>query len=298
MYKTRMAFSTHPARIIESFHYLPDQRWAGSLATIKRAGHITAGPDYSIARARNPGDDLLYCIAGAGHVTVNDTAHPVRAGQLTWIAGDRPHGHAADPADPWTLLWCRIDGPTVAACRTGLLGADTVITIPQGAVLLDWFQRIFTALRDRGPETDLVLNALVADLLLILSGARMARPDRTLPTALARLTAAMGARPGQPWTEAEMQHITRVSPAHLRRMFRTHLQVTPRAWLRRERIMLAQGHLLRPGSRVSDVAELCGFSDIYHFSREFRRSVGQSPTEWRRAETGAAPLKPARIAAE
>ncbi len=272
-------------RFVESFHSLPDPRWSGCLAAIPRAGRVEAGPDYAIERARSPGDDLLYCIAGAGTLRIGGTLHAVRAGQLAWIPGDLPHAHAADPATPWTLLWCRVDGLAVAAARTGILGAPGgVMTIAHGAVLAGWFQRLFGVLSQRGPDLDLALNALFAEVLATLYSEQLASPARTLPPPLARLRAAMSAHPQNTWTEAEMQAVARVSPAQLRRQFRAHLQSTPRAWLRRERIMLAQDLLLRPGARVTQVAESCGFSDIYHFSREFRRTVGQSPSEWRRSE--------------
>jgi transcriptional regulator GlxA family with amidase domain len=80
-----------------------------------------------------------------------------------------------------------------------------------------------------------------------------------------------------------MRDVARVSAPHLRRQFQTHFRMTPREWLRRERIKLAQDLLGQAEASVTAIANTCGFYDIYHFSREFRRVVGQSPTEWRRA---------------
>ena len=44
--------------------------------------------------------------------------------------------------------------------------------------------------------------------------------------------------------------------------------------------------MLRDGSPIASVAEACGFCDVYHFSREFKRVVGASPAAWRRKELG------------
>jgi AraC-like DNA-binding protein len=37
---------------------------------------------------------------------------------------------------------------------------------------------------------------------------------------------------------------------------------------------------------MAEIAEVCGFCDVYHFSREFKRSIGAPPAAWRRKEMG------------
>lgn len=270
--------------ILESFHYLPDPIWAEALLQIPRAGHLAAGPDYRIERTSSPGQDLLFCVAGHGAITVNGATTEVGPGELAWLPGEMPHGHAADPDDPWTIYWLRVDGEHIATMRTNLVGAEGgVIPISRGVALLSWFGRLFDCMRARNPGCDLVLHQLMAELLAALNDEGLSQPNRQLPASVSRLTAAMSARPGEAWAEGEMRDVARVSGAHLRRQFQTYFRMTPREWLRRERIMLAQDLLGKPETSVTSIADTCGFYDIYHFSREFRRVVGQSPTEWRRA---------------
>ena len=40
----------------------------------------------------------------------------------------------------------------------------------------------------------------------------------------------------------------------------------------------------KQGSSLKQIAEATGFFDAFHFSREFKRAVGQSPAVWRIAE--------------
>jgi AraC-like DNA-binding protein len=62
--------------------------------------------------------------------------------------------------------------------------------------------------------------------------------------------------------------------------FRKGVGVAPYQWLSRRRIERAKS-LLRRGRILSDVAQLCGFTDQSHFSRAFRNAEGVTPGYWR-----------------
>ncbi|MNT85189.1 HTH-type transcriptional activator Btr [compost metagenome] len=53
-------------------------------------------------------------------------------------------------------------------------------------------------------------------------------------------------------------------------------------WLRHERINRAKRLLVEPDAKVSAVAAHCGYPDPYHFSRDFRRLTGYTPTKFKR----------------
>ena len=72
-----------------------------------------------------------------------------------------------------------------------------------------------------------------------------------------------------------------VSEVYFRRLFREEFHTTPKQYIldlriRKARQLLAEGHL-----PVNEIAEACGFSSVYHFSRAFRQAAGLSPTEYR-----------------
>jgi AraC-like DNA-binding protein len=83
-----------------------------------------------------------------------------------------------------------------------------------------------------------------------------------------------------------------ISKSHLRARFRASCGVSLGHHLRRVRLEKACGLLRLGRQRVSDIAELCGFSTIYSFSRAFKTAYGESPRAYRRGNPEAAKRLP------
>ena len=64
-------------------------------------------------------------------------------------------------------------------------------------------------------------------------------------------------------------------------LFKQSFDTTPNRYVTVRRIEYAKSMLETQSLTVSEVAELCGFSDVYYFSKVFKQICGVPPSKWK-----------------
>ncbi|WP_051838381.1 AraC family transcriptional regulator [Streptomyces sp. NRRL WC-3742] len=111
------------------------------------------------------------------------------------------------------------------------------------------------------------------------------------PAAVRRAVAFCAEHAHEPIMVADIARAARVSVSSLRQGFRTHLDTTPMAYLRRLRLDRVHHDLLaaaRGGTEetVTQIALRWGFTHLGRFSQEYRRAYGRLPSQVRGGASG------------
>ena len=85
-------------------------------------------------------------------------------------------------------------------------------------------------------------------------------------------------------TNAQLAEIVGLSETHFRSLFTRHYRISPRQYVLNVRIEKAKQLLLDRRNTLAQVAELCGFSSLYHFCRSFKQRTGMTPTQYLRSQ--------------
>jgi AraC family transcriptional regulator len=91
----------------------------------------------------------------------------------------------------------------------------------------------------------------------------------------------------------QLARLVGLSASHFCRAFKCSFGTTPRDYVLRRRIEVAQALMLTTPAPLSAIAVSCGMCDQQHFTRSFGRIVGESPSTWRRARQGVLQIKQA-----
>ncbi len=84
------------------------------------------------------------------------------------------------------------------------------------------------------------------------------------------------------WTICDMSHISGYSQSRFISLFRRYFSKSPMDFLIDYRIVQAKSMIESNMMTMTEIADACGFSSLYYFSRVFKSRCGISPSEYKK----------------
>jgi len=219
---------------------------------------------------------LAIPLMGSGTMIVNGSAFPLQPSQTMLVPP--LHLHRYINVSGRRILWLFI--------LSGSTGAE--FTKPERGQLSAGSRRILDEVvelwLDEKPDAANCAN-LVMKVALLLFSIRQATPIEENSEAIGRDVELLG-RVNQ-WLEsnrASPGSLTDLavgigqSESHLRAVFRNHFGLSLGRYVRETRCRLAALRLQEGHLSVSQVADECGFTSVYAFSRTFKQVIGVAPS--------------------
>lgn len=197
-------------------------------------------------------------------------------GQIHVLHPDELHDGVPGTAEGFRYRMVYLDPALVSAALGGAALPFVGGPLLAGADLSPW--------RFDAPLDELAAHELaqaLAELLAGAAGRRLKAPslDRA---ALGQVRERIAADPGQAPAMAELERIAGLDRWALARQFRLAYGISPSGYRVQRQVAQAQG-LMREGLSLAEVAAAAGFSDQSHLGRQFRRTTGLTPAQWRAA---------------
>ena len=251
----------------------------------------TAGLNHRVKYHSSPGtkqgDYMLNVFVDGRGVYVNALGRTLITKSMVGLVPPVDEGiQMADPDDPYVHYYCRFRG------EYAIHLADEIIRRRQSRFfkvasvehIADCIQRMGRVHRSEFPDEMGRIEALLADALISLNATpdSVSAPTLNVESILQYLTDHIASPTS---LDAMASHFF-VSKSTLCRAMKSLLNATVQAHHEKMKIDWAKT-LLRSGTlNVTDVSLRTGYSDLFYFSRVFKKHTGISPKQWQKGAEG------------
>jgi len=211
---------------------------------------------------------IHYVLGGQGTVYKEEKSYRVQAGEAFLILPGEIVTYTADEADPWQYQWVAFDGALSARFRE----LPTVLREFPGELIKE-----ICELSDKGMQT------FRAASLLFRLYANLFENKRSGNHYVRRVQDHIRALYMQPLSVEEIARQMNLDRRYLSRLFKQKTGQTVQEFLISVRMEEAQKLLLQ-GLSVENTAFLCGYEDVFNFSKMFKRKIGMSPQIWKKSK--------------
>lgn len=187
-------------------------------------------------------------------------------------------------SEPWNHSWIHLCGDDVPALVAKY-------PIPKNQIFPFSFPELFDKelldiyeeLEGLWPSDSMLIRNLVENLFLRVQRALLNDfPKTPVPERIRAVKKYIDTHYNQPFTLETLARVGHLSASHLSAEFRTCFGCPPIEFRTRLRMQHACRFLKDTSLRVSEIASLVGYTDVYYFSKHFKTHYGESPNKFRK----------------
>lgn len=252
-------------------------------------GSFSAAQHHYVERREGvPEAILIHCIGGRGWCRVCGRKWILNEGKALFIPPGKPHVYGADPEAPWSINWVHFGGRRTQAYldALGVTPSQPPLYLPDTFTLAQVFEEVYGVLQLGYTEVSLVaLSTQLSRFLGLLKVHQRAfhHKGRLAEEKILQSMAYMRENIGRNLSLKQLAAQVHVSVPHYCSLFKRQTNTSPILFLIRLKMQRACELLTSTDLPVSAVAAEVGHSDQFYFCRLFKKTIGLTPTGYRRS---------------
>lgn len=229
-------------------------------------GRESCAPAHSFGPALRINYLIHYVIKGGGTLYSPKGNFSVKSGQLFLIKPGEVNTYTADRDDPWEYIWIEFNGEAASKLDE--------IKIPVISCDGTPFINMWEALKREEFREEYIISNLFLLLPLLFDSHQPNRFTTKIQTYI--LTNYM--------YDIKIEELAKsmgYSRQHISRAFKNEMGMTIQQFLVDTRLQNSK-KLLKRGFSVSETAYMCGYNDVFNFSKGFKQKYMVSPAFWKK----------------
>ena len=230
--------------------------------------------------------EITYILTASGRYIIEGSEHKVNRGNLLLISPVVYHKVDIDDTSPLEMYSIHFSKVALSDKVASMLDQITDDDNSRGIVyphtlisdeLVRAFERFSTAVRLGQTEADAYMQAILTEIIILLSASEGERINQAGEELGARVARYLNANIERNISLDRLARRFFVSKYHLCRAFKSYSGTSVHSYVNHKRIIHAKG-LIESGLTASKAAERVGFGDYSAFYRAYLKVVGKSPT--------------------
>lgn len=253
------------------------------LFKVRQAGCNYYDNNFSISREMDyPYYTIHFIFDGCGFFHIHGQDYLLKKGDTFLIPPNQAHNYRNSSSEPLGLLWAEFSGGTCRELFAPLIGNHCYVLANLAAEqLAESLATLLTLLTSESLPDPYQISvqtyAVLVELLRIADTSPTPDPVPYVSEALTYIHTHFT----QPFQISELASTLHISPAHLSRLFRKQVGMSPLKYLHMKRIEYACLLLRTTSMSVNEIASATGIYDSPCFCRMFRTICGCTPVEYR-----------------
>ena len=230
---------------------------------------------------------LIYSVEGSGKIIVGKKEIELPKDHFFIIPGGTPHAYAANLDDPWSIYWIHFTGTKAKHLAQPVLQPVPVqrTKISRISERLNLFNEIFYNL-ERGFSIEILeyANLCLSKLLATFTHLSQYRSfnEQLTKDPVNKSINYMLENINRKFKLEELAHAAGLSTSHFSRLFLSRTGHSPIDYFIQLKIQRSCKLLDKLSLTIADVARESGFDDQFYFSRQFRKVMNMSPSQYRK----------------
>ena len=246
--------------------------------------HRICTPKWVILRQNIDFNDLTYVYAGKGYYLVDGERIDVYPGCLLSIPIGRWREAYTDPKDPLRLYAMNYNmydfernhiSPPLPLCIDIGINKELMYS-------LDTLGRIWALKEPTYPlMAASTFLSIMSTILMLVKSEKTAYGNARVKMVADYVLSHISSR----ILTKELVELTSLHPVYLNALVQKHTGYTLRNFINRIKINVAEDIIVHEKIPINEAAARCGYSDIYYFSKTFKKIKGYPPSYIRKAKT-------------